>query len=75
MKAVLCTKYGQPEVFQLKEVKKPIPGSNEILVKVHAANVTISDCIVRSGKVKLLLWLPMRIFVGFKRPRNSILGF
>jgi len=74
MKAVLCTKYGQPEVLQLKEVKKPIPGSNEILVKVHAANVTISDCIVRSGKVKLLLWLPMRIFVGFKRPRNSILG-
>ncbi len=75
MKAIICTKYGQPEVFQLKEVDKPIPKDNEILIKIHAANVTISDCIVRSGKVKLLLWLPMRIFVGFKRPRNSILGF
>jgi NADPH:quinone reductase-like Zn-dependent oxidoreductase len=75
MKAIICTKYGHPEVLQLKEVETPIPKDNEILVKIHAANVTISDCIVRSGKVKLLLWLPMRIFVGFKRPRNSILGF
>jgi NADPH:quinone reductase-like Zn-dependent oxidoreductase len=75
MKAIICTKYGLPEVLQLKEVEKPIPKDNEILVKIYAANVTISDCIVRSGKVNLLLWLPMRIFVGFKRPRNSILGF
>jgi NADPH:quinone reductase-like Zn-dependent oxidoreductase len=75
MKAIICTKYGLPEVLQLKEVGKPIPKDNEILVKIYAANVTISDCIVRSGKVNLLLWLPMRIFVGFKRPRNSILGF
>ena len=75
MKAIICTKYGLPEVLQLKEVEKPIPGDNEILIKIYAANVTISDCIVRSGKVNLLLWLPMRIFVGFKRPRKSILGF
>lgn len=75
MKAIICTRYGEPEVLQLKEVEKPIPKDNEILVKIYAANVTISDCIVRSGKVKLLLWLPMRIFVGFKKPRNSILGF
>jgi NADPH:quinone reductase-like Zn-dependent oxidoreductase len=75
MKAIICTKYGPPEVLQLKEVGKPIPKNNEILVKIYAANVTISDCIVRSGKVKLLLWLPMRMFVGLKRPRNSILGF
>jgi len=74
MKAIVCTKYGPPEVLQLKEVEKPTPKDNEVLVKIHAAAVTVSDCIVRSGKVNLLLWLPMRIFVGFKRPRQPILG-
>ena len=74
MKAILCTKYGPPEVLQLKEVEKPIPKDNEVLIKIHAASATVSDCIVRSGKVNILLWLPMRIFVGFNRPRKSILG-
>jgi NADPH:quinone reductase-like Zn-dependent oxidoreductase len=74
MKAIVCTKYGPPEVLKLKEVEKPIPKDNEVLIKIHAASVTVSDCIVRSGKVNIFLWLPMRIFVGFKRPRKSILG-
>jgi len=74
MKAIVCTKYGPPEVLQLKEVEKPIPKDNEVLIKIHAASATVSDCIVRSGKVNILLWLPMRIFVGFKRPRKPILG-
>lgn len=74
MKAIICTKYGPPEVFQLREVEKTIPKDNEVLIKIHAASATISDCIVRSGKVNILLWLPMRIFVGFKSPRKSILG-
>jgi NADPH:quinone reductase-like Zn-dependent oxidoreductase len=74
MKAVICTKYGPPEVLQIAEIERPIPGKNEVLIKIYAANVSISDCFVRSGKVNLLAWLPMRIFVGFKRPRKSILG-
>lgn len=74
MKAIVCTKYGPPEVLQIKEVEKPIPKDNEVLIKIHASAVTVSDCIVRSGKVNLLLWIPMRIFVGFRRPRRSILG-
>ena len=74
MKAIVCTKYGPPEVLQIKEVEKPTPKDNEILIKVHAAAVTVSDCIVRSGKVNILLWIPMRIFVGFRRPKRSILG-
>jgi len=74
MKAIVCTKYGPPEVLQLKEVEKPIPNDNEVLIKIHATSATISDCLVRSGKVNILLWLPMRIFVGFRRPRRSILG-
>jgi NADPH:quinone reductase-like Zn-dependent oxidoreductase len=75
MKAVVCSKYGPPEVFKITNMKTPVPGKNEILIKVKAINITISDCIVRSGKVGFLLWLPMRIFVGFSKPRKSILGF
>ncbi len=75
MKAIICTKYGPPEVLELREVEKPTPKDNEVLVKIHAAAVTVSDCIVRSGKVNLLLWIPMRIFIGFRRPRKPILGF
>lgn len=74
MKAIICTKYGSPDVLQLQEVEKPTPKDNELLIKVHAAAVTVSDCIVRSGKVNILLWIPMRIFVGFRRPKRSILG-
>jgi NADPH:quinone reductase-like Zn-dependent oxidoreductase len=74
MKAIVCTKYGPPEVLQLKEVEKPTPKDNEVLIRIHAAAVTVSDCIVRSGKVNILLWIPMRIFIGFRRPRRSILG-
>lgn len=43
MKTVICTKYGQPEVLQLAEVEKPVPGENEVLIKVHAATVTPAD--------------------------------
>lgn len=74
MKAIVCTKYGPPEVLQLKEIEIPIPKNNEVLIKNYAASATISDCIVRSGKVNILLWFPMRIFVGFKKPRRLILG-
>ncbi|MBP8971742.1 alcohol dehydrogenase catalytic domain-containing protein [Myxococcota bacterium] len=74
MKAIVCTKYGSPDVLQLQEVEKPAPKDNEVLIKIHASAVTVSDCIVRSGKVNILLWIPMRIFVGFRRPRRSILG-
>lgn len=47
MKVVICSKYGTPDVFRIKEVEKPVPKSNEVLIKIHAANVSVSDCIVR----------------------------
>jgi len=76
MKAIVCTRYGPPEVLQLREVKKPIPRSNEILIKIYATTVTSSDCIARSYKPPI--WHPMgmllRIMLGFKKPRNPILG-
>lgn len=74
MKAMVCTKYGKPDVLQLQEVEKPIPKENEILIKIHAATVTSGDCRVRSFNSPLLLWLPMRIVLGLRKPRKSILG-
>ena len=74
MKAMVCTKYGSPDVLELKEVVKPTPKDNEILVKVHAATVASGDIRVRSFNSPFLLWLPMRIFLGLRKPRKSILG-
>jgi NADPH:quinone reductase-like Zn-dependent oxidoreductase len=74
MKAIVCTKYGSPDVLQLKELEKPIPKENEICIKIFATAVTVSDCIIRSGKVSILLWIPMRLAIGITKPRQPILG-
>ncbi|WP_338452423.1 NAD(P)-dependent alcohol dehydrogenase [Niallia oryzisoli] len=74
MKAVICTKYGPPEVLELKEVEKPVPEDNEILVKIHATTVASGDIRVRSFNSPLLLWLPMRLVLGLRKPRKPILG-
>lgn len=74
MKAVICTKYGPPEVLQIKEVQKPVPNDNEMLVKVFATTVTAGDCRMRSFTVPPLFWLAGRLALGFTKPKQSVLG-
>ena len=75
MKAIVCTEYGPPEVLQLKEVEKPTPKDNEVLIKVHATSVTAGDCNARN-----FVFIPpglsplVRLMLGFKKPKKSILG-
>jgi len=74
MKAILCERYGSPDVLQLKEIEKPAPKDNEVLVRVRATTVTAGDCEIRKFKMPAWLWLPARIGFGFRGPRKRILG-
>ena len=74
MKAMVCTRYGPPDVLQLRELEKPTPKDNEVLVRVHAATVTKGDCELRSLNLPLTWQLFVRIGFGFRAPRKKILG-
>ena len=76
MKAIVYEKYGPPEVLQLKEVEKPTPKDNEVLVKVYTTSVTIGDVIVRRGKhpTSKFQTLMLHIMLGLRKPRKHILG-
>jgi NADPH:quinone reductase-like Zn-dependent oxidoreductase len=77
MKAIACTKYGPPEVLQIKEVEKPKPKDNEVLVKVYATVVTSGDCRMRSLNlvgVPFFQRILARLILGITKPRNPIPG-
>src|SRR3954469_3842292 len=74
MRVIEYTKYGAPDVLQLKEVEKPTPKENEILVKVIATTVTVADIRARSFTVPPSFWLPARIALGFRQPKKEVLG-
>lgn len=74
MKAVICTKYGSPEVLEIKEVEKPIPRENQILVKIFASAVNSGDVRVRSLDVEGAMKVLMRLVLGLSKPRKPILG-
>ena len=82
MKAIVYSEYGGPDVLRLKEVEKPKPKDNEILIKVHAVSVNYGDIIARNFKnispkefnMPLLFWILARFSFGFSKPKKMILG-
>ncbi len=75
MKAIVWTKYGSPDGLQLREVATPTPKDNEVLIKVHAATASTADTEFRRLKLPLLFSIPLRLYLGFRKPtRITILG-
>lgn len=74
MKAIVWTKYGPPDVLQLKEVEKPVPKDNEVLIRIYASTVTAGDCEMRRFDLPTWIWLPLRLYMGIRKPRIKILG-
>ena len=77
MKAVVYTQYGPPEVLKLKDVEKPTPKDNEILVKVHASTVNAPTLLIRNGKhpASKFFTFALRLMFGLTKPKRYILGF
>ena len=69
MKAVVCDRYGPPDVLRLEDVERPVPGPDEVLIRIRATTVNRSDCHYRLGTPHFA-----RLFTGLARPRHRILG-
>ena len=74
MRAVVCTAYGPPEVLELREVAKPVPADDEVLIKVYATTAHRGDVRIRAFDVPRGQRLAARLILGFTRPKNPILG-
>jgi len=75
MKAVVYETYGSPDVLHVKEVERPVPKDDEVLIKVHAAEVTKADCEMRSFNFQVKwFWLPLRFALGLTKPKKQVLG-
>lgn len=75
MKAAVIERYGPPEVIRIKEVPKPVPVDNEVLVRVHATTVNSGDARVRGLRVPRGTTLMMRLTIGWNKPKFHIMGF
>lgn len=69
MRAVVFDRYGPPEVLRLKEIERPVPKEDEVLVRVHATTVTRTDCGIRGADPFFI-----RVFTGLRRPKQRIMG-
>jgi NADPH:quinone reductase-like Zn-dependent oxidoreductase len=74
MKAIVCTDYGSPDVLQVREVEKPIPKHDEVLIRIRATTVSAADCELRRFDFPGWVWLPIRLWFGLRRPRRPVLG-
>jgi NADPH:quinone reductase-like Zn-dependent oxidoreductase len=74
MKAIVCTKYGPPEVLHLREVEKPAPRDNELLIRICATTCHVGDVRIRSFDVPFWQMIPIRLCLGIRKPKRAILG-
>jgi NADPH:quinone reductase-like Zn-dependent oxidoreductase len=74
MRAVVCTDYGPPDVLQVRDVVKPLPKDDEVLVRIRATTASAADCELRRFDFAPWIWLPMRLAFGIRRPRRPVLG-
>jgi len=74
MRAIICTRYGPPEVLQMKEIAKPIPKDNEVFIKIYATTCHVGDVRIRSFNVPFWQIIPFRLYLGITRPKRPILG-
>jgi NADPH:quinone reductase-like Zn-dependent oxidoreductase len=74
MKAVVCEKYGSPEVLHIVEADKPVPKDNEVLIKVMATTANAADARIRGAVVPSIFNFPVKLAMGFKGPRKKVLG-
>lgn len=75
MKAIVYTRYGAPDVLGVKEVEKPEPADDGIVIKVRAVEATKADCEMRSFNFAVKwFWLPLRVALGLTKPKKQILG-
>jgi len=74
MRAIVCTDYGPSDVLQLKDVLKPVPKDNEVLVRIRATTVSAADCELRRFDFAPWIWVPIRLSFGIRRPRQPVLG-
>jgi NADPH:quinone reductase-like Zn-dependent oxidoreductase len=75
MKAIVYTEYGTPDVLRIEEIEKPVPGDDEVLIRIHAAEATKADCELRSFNFAVKwFWLPLRVAMGMIKPKKQVLG-
>jgi len=74
VKAVVCTRYGPPEVLQVKELATPVPRKNEVRIRISATAVTSSDCYLRGLRLSLAYRIMARLMIGWNAPRQPVLG-
>jgi NADPH:quinone reductase-like Zn-dependent oxidoreductase len=72
VRAVVCPRYGPPDVLELREIDTPVPKDNEVLIKVHASSVSTADCEMRAFRFMPWVWLPLRLYMGVRRPRRTL---
>jgi NADPH:quinone reductase-like Zn-dependent oxidoreductase len=74
LKAVVCTRYGPPEVLQVRELATPVPRKNEVRIRISATAVTSSDCYLRSLRLSPAYRIMARLTIGWNAPRQPVLG-